>query len=150
MKFASFLLPFALAGILSAQQPAATSPDQAKSAHPSIGVLRNLVSDLSLSPDQSKQVRGIMTDAAKQNRQIAPKIRENRASLMDAVRSGRQDDIDRITAQNGQLQGQESAIRMKAISQIYALLTPDQKTKLDEKLANMGNRRSHYAARASR
>jgi len=140
MKFA-LLLSLAMAGALAAQQPA-----QAPPPNPTLGVLRNLVSDLNLSLDQHKQVRSILADATSQTRQLTPKIQENRKALMDAVRSGRQDDIDKITAQNGQLQGQEEAIRMKALSQIYGLLTPDQKSKLDEKLATIGKNRGRNGA----
>jgi Spy/CpxP family protein refolding chaperone len=72
---------------------------------------------------------------------LRPQIGEASKALRDAVKTtGLDADIERAATQLGTLHGQMAAIQGKAQARFRAILTPDQKTKLDsgERAPRMG------------
>jgi Spy/CpxP family protein refolding chaperone len=59
-------------------------------------------------------------------------MREERAALKTAIKNGDDREIDRILHQDAQLNADFRAVHIKAIAKVYAVLTPDQKTKFDQ------------------
>jgi Spy/CpxP family protein refolding chaperone len=60
------------------------------------------------------------------------------------VKSGSQADIDRISNNMGPLLAQASAIHTKAFAKFYAILTPDQKSKVDQRLSQRASGRRNW------
>jgi Spy/CpxP family protein refolding chaperone len=88
---------------------------------------------LNLTDAQKEQARAIMQSARQSGRPIAQQLKQNRLALRDAVKAGKSDaDIDQLAASTGTLMGQATAIRTKAFAKVYALLTPEQRTKADQ------------------
>ena len=134
MKVRSFFLNSFGCGILSAQ-PAPRS-------HAVRGpMIQDLTVDLNLTADQQAQVKGIFQAQAGQSRAPGSKLRDQRTALAAAVKSGATDQIDKISGDMSQLQGQMAANRAKMLAKFYSILTPDQKAKVDPKIDAMFQRR---------
>jgi protein CpxP len=92
-----------------------------------------MAAQLNLTDSQKQQAKSIMQSARESARPISQQIRQNRLALRDAVKAGKSDaDIDQLAASSGSLMGQATAIRTKAFAKVYALLTPEQRTKADQ------------------
>ena len=88
---------------------------------------------LNLTDDQKQQARSIMQSARESAQPITQQLKQNRQALRDAVKAGKTDaDIDQLAASTGTLMGQATAIRTKAFAKVYAMLTPEQRTKADQ------------------
>jgi Spy/CpxP family protein refolding chaperone len=74
-------------------------------------------------------------------------MREERASLKTAIKKGDDREIDRILHQDAQLNADFRAVHIKAIAKVYAILTPDQKTKFDQSRAAWFGRARHGEAK---
>jgi protein CpxP len=100
--------------------------------------LDRLATLLDLTDTQKTQAQAIF-DAASQARQaLSDQLRAARTALQDAANTGKSDaEIDRLAAALGTLEGQLAAIDTKAQAKFQALLTPDQKNKL-QTLGPMG------------
>ena len=125
MKIPIALLSLAAAGVMMAQTPA---PAQPRSGW----MVQRMTRHLGLTADQQTQVKSILKEAREQNKAIALKLRAERQALKSAVESGSHQQIDRILTDNAQMNAQAEASYVKAMSKVYALLTPDQKTKFDQ------------------
>lgn len=97
-------------------------------------MLGRLTSDLNLSPDQQAKAKAIFQKSWQDSQALRPKLREERAALMNAIRSDDQARIGQLIQQNTQLNAQVREIHAKAMAQFYATLNPDQKTKMDRKM----------------
>jgi protein CpxP len=92
-----------------------------------------LATQLNLTDDQKQQAKAIMQSARESTRPIAQELRQNRQALNEAVKAGKPEaDIDQLAANTGRLMGQMTAIRTKSFAKVYALLTPEQRTKADQ------------------
>lgn len=87
---------------------------------------------LNLTPEQREQAKALMEDARKSSEPLRRQLRANRQQLVEAVKSGNQAEIDRLSAAQGTLMGQLTAIRTKAFQKGYAMLTPEQRQKAEE------------------
>ena len=125
------------AGMLLGQTPApAPQPGQGPGAR----MMRNrpqrlarLANYLNLTPDQRDQAKAILEQAKAAAQPILAQVKAGREQLANAVKSGASDaDIDRLSIQQGVLNGQLIAIRTKAMGKVYAILTPDQRQKADQ------------------
>ncbi len=124
-----------MAGGLMAQTtaPAPSTPKNHAAAVNRQGwMVRRLTNRLNLTADQQAQVKAIFADSRQQAKALAPQLRDERAALKAAVRSGSESQIDQITAKNAQLNSQIEALHVKAMAKVYATLTPDQKAKFDQ------------------
>jgi|SRR5579864_3257266 len=121
------------AGMLFAQTPAppaqGSAPGQQRQWHRG-PMLDRMASELNLTDDQKQQVKSILDSARQSAQPVAQQLRQDRQALRDAVQSGKSDaNIDQLSGDVGNLTGQLTAIHTKAFAKIYALLTPDQRTK---------------------
>jgi Spy/CpxP family protein refolding chaperone len=92
---------------------------------------------LNLTGNQRQQAKAILQSARQSSLPAAQELRQTRAALRQAVKSGKPDaDIDQLSANAGRLSGQLIASRTKAFAKIYALLTPEQRNTADQ----LGNR----------
>lgn len=93
-------------------------------------VFERFASQLNLTDAQKQQAKAIL-DSSKQSAQpIVQQLQQDRKALRDAVQSGKSEsDIDQLSNNLGTLTGQLTAIHTKAMAKIYALLTPEQRTK---------------------
>jgi Spy/CpxP family protein refolding chaperone len=135
MKLESLFLPFFVAGMLSAQTPPpAQHPMAAHHQANGQARLQKLTTDLNLTPDQQTQAKAIFQKSWEQAKALRPKLREERVAVLNAVRSDNEREIDRLIARSSQFNAQEREIHAKAMAKFYSILTPDQKTKMDQKL----------------
>jgi len=96
-------------------------------------MIHRLSARLNLTPDQQMRVKAILADSRLQNKALAPKVREERMALHNAIKSDSLTQIDQITQQNVNMNGKIEANHLKTIATIYSILTPDQKAKFDQR-----------------
>ena len=153
MKPLYTFLTILLAGALYAQQPAPSGGNppttrEQSAARRSDYRTQHLTQELNLTPDQQTKVKAIFADERQRREALAPKMREERAALKTAMQKGDDQEIDRIVHQNAQLNADVKALHVKAMAKVYALLTPDQKTKFDQLRAGRFGRERHGQAKA--
>ncbi len=96
-------------------------------------IFDRIATQLNLTDNQKQQSKAILQSARESTQPIGQQLRQNRQALHDAIKAGKPDaDIDQLAANTGSLMGQMTAIRTKAFARIYALLTPEQRTKADQ------------------
>jgi Spy/CpxP family protein refolding chaperone len=91
---------------------------------------QRILGNLDLTADQKAQVKAIMERARTAVQPLQTQLQQTRKSLQAAVRTD-PGQITYLAGNAGQLQGQIIGIRQLAMSHVYALLTLDQKAKLD-------------------
>ena len=137
------------AGMLLAQSPAPQDQGQPPAQHHKWngGQARRgqgfdrMAQKLNLTDTQKEQARSIMDSARASAKPLAQQLRQEKTALHDAVKAGKSDaDIDQLSSQVGNLEGQMTAIRTKAFAKVYALLTPEQRTQADQMHEQMRNR----------
>ena len=107
----------------------ATPPDTATVVQRQVSFLTTL---LTLTTGQVTQATTIFTTAINAITPLQTSIATARTSLAAAVKSNATATIDQLSTTIGTLTGQITAIDNKADAAFYALLTADQKTKLDQ------------------
>ncbi len=122
-----FLSGLLVAGLAAAQSaPAAPPPGHHGGGH------GGMLSELQLNDAQQTQLHQIMQDTHAAADPIQAQAKAIHEQLFTAVKSGATDaQIDQLSNQAGVLHAQMTALHTKAIAKVYALLTPDQKTKAD-------------------
>ena len=139
MKFSASLLPFCVAGILSAQT--ATPPPSAPSSHARRehrDMVARLSTRLNLTADQQNQARAIFKQSRADVKALSPKLQNERMALRTAIKSDNEPQIDHILNQDSQLNVQARAIHAKAMAKFYQILNPDQKARFDKMSAHTG------------
>ena len=130
------------AGMAFAQDAPAQNPPRAGRHGAQAGsMIDRLSARLNLTDSQKQQAQSIFAEARKSAQPVRAQIRQNKQALAAAVKSGSQADIDRISNTMGPLLAQASAIHAKAFAQFYATLTPDQKSKVDQRLGQRASGR---------
>jgi Spy/CpxP family protein refolding chaperone len=96
-----------------------------------------LATVLSLTEAQKTQATAIFDAAETASTSLRETQALQRTALNDAAKSNAADaSIDQLAATLGATSGQLAAIQTKAFAKFYALLTTDQRTKVDELHAN--------------
>jgi Spy/CpxP family protein refolding chaperone len=159
MKVPLVFLAIAMAGTLAAQQGTQPSSNQnysnqkysnrTEATKRSDYISEHLAKELNLTPDQQTKVRAIFADTHQRAQALEPKMREEREALKTAVKAGNDREIDRILQQNSQLNADFEAMHVKAMAKVYAMLTPDQKTKFDQLDHGWFGPAQHGAARTA-
>jgi protein CpxP len=150
MKFTPLILPVLLAAAMSAQTTApANTPEHHR--NPQM-MMQKLTSDLNLTADQQAKARAIFDQSRQQRKALAPKLREERGAVLNAIKTDNTRQIDRVIQENSQINAQAREIHAKAMAKFYAMLTPDQKAKMDQKMSHsmggsMGPR--HHAGQSA-
>jgi Spy/CpxP family protein refolding chaperone len=92
-----------------------------------------LATVLSLTDDQKQQATVIFDAAEQASTPVRESLTQQRQALNDAAKSNAADaQIDQLAATAGNLTAQLTAIQTKAFAKFYAILTEEQKTKLDQ------------------
>ena len=131
------------AGMAFAQNaPAQNSPHAGRHGAQAGSMIDRLSARLNLTDAQKQQAQSIFAEARKSAQPVRDQIRQDKQALAAAVKSGSQTDIDRISNNMGPLLAQASAIRAKAFAQFYATLTPDQKSKVDQRSSQRASGRN--------
>lgn len=103
--------------------------------------LNFLAGYLSLTDSQKEQAKAIFDAAAAQAETLSGSMESARTALDAAIKAGAPDsEIDRLSAAVGAVTGQLTAVQAKARVKFRAILTPEQKTKLDELEGRRGRR----------
>jgi len=132
------------AGMAFAQNaPAQNQPHSGRRGAQAGSMVDRFAAKLNLTDAQKQQAQSIFTAARQSAQPVRAQIAQDKQALSAAVKSGSPADIDRISSSMGPLLAQASAIRSKAFAQFYAILTPDQKAQMDQRL----DRRSSGARR---
>jgi len=127
-------------GMMFAQTPAPSNP-QPPAQHRQWNrgqMFDRLATRLNLTDDQKQQAKSILQSSHESIKPVAQQLRQDRQALRQAVTTGNNAEIDRLSADVGNLTGQMTAARTKAFAKIYALLTPDQRTKADQLAGRRG------------
>ena len=128
------------AGMALAQNaPAQPSPHADRHGAQAGSMVDRLAAKLNLTDAQKQQAQSIFTAARKSAQPVRAQIRQDKQALAAAVKSGSQADIDRISNSMGPLLAQASAMHAKAFAQFYAILTPEQKTQMDQHMNRMSS-----------
>ena len=85
-----------------------------------------------LNDSQKAQAKTVFQQARESAKPIRQQLMETRKSLKAAVQSGDTDQIQKLSATEGNEMGQLMAVRSSAFSKVYQTLSPDQKQKLSE------------------
>jgi len=126
------------AGMAFAQTPAEPQHHAANRQEWAQHRLDRMASDLNLTDAQKTQAQGIMQQASETAKQFAPQLKQNRQALAAAVKAGNTADIERLSAEQGQLMGKMMAIHSEAFSKVYQTLTPEQRVKADQMQQQFG------------
>jgi len=110
-------------------------------------MMDRLAARLNLTDAQKQQAQSIFTEARKSAQPLRAQIRQNKQALAAAVKSNSPADIDRISNSMAPLLAQASAIHSKAFAQFYATLTPDQKSKVDQRFNQRESGRRNWQGR---
>ena len=132
----------ALALLFSATAALAQGPRGHGPGGPKGNRIDFLATVLSLTDAQKTQATAIFEAAETASTSLRETQALQRTALNDAAKSNAADAaIDQLAATLGATSGQLAAIQTKAFAKFYALLTAEQRTKLDELHANGGGMR---------
>ncbi len=136
-------------GMIFAQTTAgsasATAPQPAQNRQARRARGRNRMANyLNLTPVQREQAKQVMKEAHAQSASLRQQLKQDRAELATAVKSGNDAQIDRLTKSEAPLMAQMAAIRAHAFEKIYATLTPAQKAKADNMRQNFMTHRGRH------
>jgi Spy/CpxP family protein refolding chaperone len=122
-------------GMAAAAQAPATGtqppPGKAPLTHPLFGH-QQMMQALNLTATQHQQAKTIFDVASQKAQPIRQEMRQNREALYAAIKANNTSEIERLSSQQGELQGKVVAIRSEAMAKFYAILTPEQRTKADQ------------------
>jgi Spy/CpxP family protein refolding chaperone len=106
-----------------------TPADPATAVQRRVALLTTL---LTLTAAQVTQATTIFTNAVTATTPLQTSLTQTRQSIRDAVKTNSTATIDQLSATAGSLTGQITAIQSKADAAFYAILTADQRTKLND------------------
>ena len=87
---------------------------------------------LNLTPDQKQQAKSIFQQNRQQMEPLLQQAKQNREALSAAIKANDTAQIQQLSTQQGNLQGQVVAMRSASMAKFYATLTPDQRAKADQ------------------
>lgn len=130
--------------LLAVAQEGPTQPEQTAPAQQA-GRNRGarLAAYLNLTPGQQAQVQAQFQTMRQNAQPIRRQLRGVRSAMYEAVRANDTAQIQQLSTQEANLQGQLSAMRNGTFARIYSTLTPDQKTKADQLPALFRQMRQH-------
>jgi Spy/CpxP family protein refolding chaperone len=102
---------------------------------------QRLLRNLNLTDAQREQARTIFQQGRESAQALQKQVAQDRQGLADAVKNNDTVTIQRLATAIGNAQGQLLAIRSSANAKFYAILTPEQRAKVDQFREHMGPRR---------
>jgi len=88
---------------------------------------------LNLTADQEAKIRAAFDEAAFRKGMVS-QGRDLRNQLAAAVKAGDEAMIDQTSVALGKLLQEQIAVQAKTVAKVYAVLTPEQKTKLEQEV----------------
>lgn len=141
MRAISLAIPFVAAGMMFAQtvpsQKAAPSQQNESSArthHARNWMMHRMTARLNLTADQQAKTHAIFKKTREETRALAPQLKAERQELRSAIKADSVAKIDQVTMANAQLNAKVRAIHSKGVAEFYAILTPAQKAKFDQRM----------------
>ena len=110
------------AGIVFAQPPANRPNHRAATR-------QRLVQALNLNAMQKDQAKLIFQQARQSAEPLRSQLKQDRQALAAAVKTNDKAQIDKLSAERGQLLGKLTAARTEAMAKFYQILTPEQRAK---------------------
>ncbi|MEP6820289.1 MAG: Spy/CpxP family protein refolding chaperone [bacterium] len=103
-------------------------------------MLEHMARALDLTDAQKQQVKAIMEATESTARDIHAKLEETHKQLAAATANGQFDEaqIRTLANQQGQLEADMTVEHFRAMSKVYAILTPEQRVKAEEMHKQMG------------
>ena len=132
-------------GMALAQAPAGR-PGRAQ-AKPGVGqgqIRRRMMQNLNLTDSQKQQAKAIFEQAKSNVQAQQQQLQQNREALRAAVQANDSARIQQLSSEQGALRGQVMAARADAQSKFMALLTPEQRDKMQQmrqRIQKRANRR---------
>jgi Spy/CpxP family protein refolding chaperone len=124
-----------VAGVAVAQQPGRMGARrlgmQGERMGAGAGLNQRVLAALNLTDAQKAQIKTILQDAAQSAKPVREAAQKTRQDFSAAIKANNTAQIQSLSVTLGSTQGQLLAISGSARAQIYQLLTPDQKSKLD-------------------
>jgi Spy/CpxP family protein refolding chaperone len=143
MKYTLFNLAGVAAlasGLVLGQGAPAQSPHRpgmhAQAGGPGM-MMDRLSAELNLTDAQKQQAESIFAAAKQSAEPVRTQLQQSRQALSAAVKSGSDAEIDRVSSTMGPLLAQTTAIHSKAMAKFYAILSPEQKDKLGNRMSGM-------------
>jgi len=93
---------------------------------------QRVIKNLNLTDAQKAQAKTIFQDAKAAAALVRPQLQASRQAMATAIKAGDANSISALAAEMGKSQVQLTVIRSTAMAKLYAILTPDQQTKLDQ------------------
>jgi Spy/CpxP family protein refolding chaperone len=124
-------------------QGRAGSPEQRRER-----VQKFIAEKLSFTDQQKQESKAILDEAHQKAEPIRQQLKEGHQAIADAVKAGKGDEeLQALSKQEGELAGRLIGIHTRAFSKIYALLTPEQRTKAEELHQRfMSRSREHFGS----
>ena len=91
-----------------------------------------MATNLNLTEAQKTEAKAILKQSHEAARQFAPQLKQNREALAAAIKANNAAEIERLSAERGNLMGKMTALHSEAFAKIYQGLTPEQRTKADQ------------------
>ena len=113
--------------------PGAGRPMRARMAH-------RMMANLNLTDDQKQQAKAIFQAGRQEAQPVQQQLRQARQDMQAAVKSNApQTEIDRLSTNVGNLTGQLATLHARNMAKFYAILTPEQQQKVDQRGARLQN-----------
>jgi len=93
---------------------------------------QRVIKNLNLTDAQKAQAKTIFQQAKQSAAPLQAQLKQDRQDMAALVKGNETAQIQQLATAAGVLQGQLMAIRSSAMAQFYAILTPEQQTKLDQ------------------
>lgn len=132
----AFALSLLAAGLVSAQtaQTQTATPRMHGRGNPDEMFEQHLTRSLSLNASQQSTVHTLLAENREQAKPLRQQLQTLHTQMVTAVKNGDESTIESVTIQMSTLRQQDDALHAKAMSKIYATLTPEQKTKVGANL----------------
>jgi Spy/CpxP family protein refolding chaperone len=98
---------------------------------------QRVIKNLNLTDAQKAQAKTIFQDAKAAAALVRPQLQASRQAMATAIKAGDANSISALAAEMGKSQVQLTVIRSTAMAKLYAILTPDQQTKLGQMQAKI-------------
>ena len=95
---------------------------------------QRIIKNLGLTADQKAQAKTIFQAAKQAGAPIRTQLQANRQAMVAAIEKNDPSQMKTLASAAGALQAQLVLNRATAMAQFYAILTPDQQTKLNQML----------------
>ena len=104
-------------------------------------MLEHMARVLNLTDVQKQQVKAIMDSTESVAKDIHGKLEENQKQIEAATANGQFDEaqVRTLANQKGQLEADMTVEHLRAMSKVYAILTPEQRVKAEEMHKHLGH-----------